>query len=244
MSRNYELLTRMGYEFGEVEVRPRTITDRAAERGGRQNRFGGYYAQELLRLIQNIFLIANGKPPRQVTFCGVDEDSGSSSICAGAARTLVANSSRSVCLVDANLQFSRLSSLFEVDRTIPSTGNTACMRDRCVQIGVNLWLAMPSLLTDDNGALLSADKLKHFLADLRSAFDFVLIDAPGTSVSGVATTLGQASDAMVLVIEANETRRLSARRAKESLDGAGIRLLGLVLHNRSFPIPEGLYKRL
>ena len=31
---------------------------------------------------------------------------------------------------------------------------------------------------------------------------------------------------------------------KETLDAAGVRLLGTVLNNRSFPIPERLYKRL
>jgi Mrp family chromosome partitioning ATPase len=69
----------------------------------------------------------------------------------------------------------------------------------------------------------------------------VLIDAPGTIVCGDAAILGQVADAAVLVIEANSTRRLSARKAKEALDAAGVRLLGTVLHNRSFPIPETLY---
>jgi Mrp family chromosome partitioning ATPase len=56
--------------------------------------------------------------------------------------------------------------------------------------------------------------------------------------------LGQVADAAILVIEANSTRRLTARNAKETFDAAGVRLLGTVLHNRSFPIPEKLYRRL
>jgi Mrp family chromosome partitioning ATPase len=75
-------------------------------------------------------------------------------------------------------------------------------------------------------------------------FEYMLIDAPGTSVCGDAQLLGLVADAAILVIEANSTRRLTARKAKETLDAAGVRLLGTILHNRSFPIPEGLYKRL
>jgi Mrp family chromosome partitioning ATPase len=70
----------------------------------------------------------------------------------------------------------------------------------------------------------------------------MLIDAPGTSVCGDAQLLGQIADAAILVIEANSTRRLTARKAKESLESAGVRLLGTVLCNRLFPIPERLYR--
>jgi Mrp family chromosome partitioning ATPase len=72
----------------------------------------------------------------------------------------------------------------------------------------------------------------------------MLIDAPGTSVCGDAQLLSLVADAAILVIEANSTRRLTARKAKESLDAAGVRLLGTVLNNRSFPIPEKLYRKL
>jgi len=46
------------------------------------------------------------------------------------------------------------------------------------------------------------------------------------------------------VIEANRTRRLTARKAKETLDAAGVRLLGTVLNNRTFAIPEAIYRKL
>jgi len=72
----------------------------------------------------------------------------------------------------------------------------------------------------------------------------VLIAAPGVNVSGDAQLLGQVADAAILVVEANKTRRLAARKAKETLDSAGVRLIGSVLHNREFPIPEQLFRRL
>jgi Mrp family chromosome partitioning ATPase len=100
------------------------------------------------------------------------------------------------------------------------------------------------LLAGDNGALASVDELKERLAQLRGVFEYVLIDAPGTNVCEDARLLGQVADAAILVIEAHSTRRVTARKAKETLDAAGVRLLGTVLQNRSFPIPERLYKRL
>ena len=113
-----------------------------------------------------------------------------------------------------------------------------------MKIGGNLWLAGPNILADNSRALLPPDQLKERFAQLREMFEYMLIDAPGTSVCGDAQLLGLVADAAILVIEASSTRRLTARKAKDTLDAAGVRLLGTVLHNRSFPIPESLYKRL
>jgi receptor protein-tyrosine kinase len=198
----------------------------------------------MLRFIQRVFLSANGSAPRQVVLCGVDDENGSSSVCARAGRTLAANSSRAVCLVDANVRSPRLSGLFGIEGTNPFSGPSAPLRDQCVKIGNNLWLAGPAILADNSRVLLPPDQLRERLAQLREMFEYMLIDAPGTSVCGDAQLLGLVADAAILVIEANTTRRLTARKAKESLDAAGVRLLGTVLHNRSFPIPAGLYKRL
>jgi len=247
MSRNYELMTQLEIEVGARDNRPTALADRAAAMAVApilSCRASDAGNEEILRLIQRIFLSANGSAPRQVVLCGVDDDNGSSSICARAGTTLAANSSRPVCLVDAFVRSPRLSSMFGVEGTNPFSGHSAPLREHCVKIGSNLWLAGPNILADNSRVLLPPVQLKERLSQLRDDFEYMLIDAPGTSVCGDAQLLGLVADAAILVIEANSTRRLTARNAKESLDAAGVRLLGTVLHNRSFPIPENLYKRL
>jgi len=247
MSHNFELMTQLELEAG-VSDKPRPdsanraaavdvvpiLSSHAANPGG----------EEMLRLIQRIFLSANGSAPRQVVLCGVDDENGSSSVCARAGRTLAANSSRPVCLVDANVRSPRLSSMCGIEGTNPFCGPTAPLRDQCVKIGANLWLAGPEILADNSRVLLPPDELKKRLAQLRETFEYMLIDAPATSVCGDAQLLGLVADAAILVIEANSTRRLTARKAKETLEAAGVRLLGTVLYNRSFPIPKRIYERL
>jgi Mrp family chromosome partitioning ATPase len=247
MSRNFELMTQLDIEAGASDNRTPPGVDRTASTAVvpiRSSQAGNVGGEEILRLIQRIFLSANGSAPRQVVLCGVDDENGSSSVCARAGRTLAANSSRPVCLVDANVRSPRLSGMFGVEGTNPFSGPSAPVREQCVKIGSNLWLAGPHILADNSRVLLPPIQLKERFAQLRNEFEYMLIDAPGTSVCGDAQLLGQIADAAILVIEANCTRRLTARKAKESLDAAGVRLLGTVLHNRSFPIPEGLYKRL
>jgi Mrp family chromosome partitioning ATPase len=247
MSRNFELMTMLELEARARDNRTSAGADRAAATvvapipSGRAENSGG---EEILRLVQRIFLSANGSAPRQVVFCGVSDKSGSSSLCTQVGRTLAANGSLPVCLVDANVRSPRLASVLGVEGTNPFSGSSARLREQCVRVGGNLWFAGPSIVADKSGALLPPTQLKDRLAELRYEFEYMLIDAPGTSVCGDAQLLGLFADAAILVVEANSTRRLTARKAKETLDGAGVRLLGTVLHNRSFPIPESLYRRL
>jgi Mrp family chromosome partitioning ATPase len=241
MSRNFELLTQFEIELGGTDHRAPIAADHAVvkELASTDN-----CAEEIARLVQSLFLSADGSAPRQVVFCGVDAENGSSSVCARAGRTLANNSSLSVCLVDANVGSPRLSGILGFDRTTPFSHRSTPVHEQCVQITSNLWLAGADVLADARGLLAPADRVRHVLAQLREVFDYLLIDAPGTSIRGDAAILGQVTGAAVLVIEANRTRRQTARKAKETLDAAGVRVLGTVLRDRSFPIPEELYKRL
>jgi Mrp family chromosome partitioning ATPase len=200
--------------------------------------------EEILGLVRRVFFSPDGSAPRLVVFCGVDAESGSSSVCARVGRALATESSGPVCIVDANVRSASLSGIIGVDTATAFFDKTSTVREGYEQIGGNLWFAGPDTLADDRGALPSVDELKLRLTQLRGGFEYVLIDTPGTSVSGNAAILGRVADAAILVIEANRTRRLTARKAKENLDAAGVRLLGTVLYNRVFPIPDQLYRRL
>jgi Mrp family chromosome partitioning ATPase len=56
--------------------------------------------------------------------------------------------------------------------------------------------------------------------------------------------MAQFADGIILVLSAKNTRRVTARKVAKTLDGAQARLLGTVLTDREFPIPERLYRRL
>jgi len=244
MSRNFESSTQIESEAGATDDRAEAEAGRAVIKALAPSDQDVAVGDEMMRLVQSVFLSSNASAPRRVVFCGVDSENGSSYVCANAGKTLAAKSALPVCLLDGNLRSPRLSGLFEVDTTLASLKRSGSLRGRCIQIGANLWLAGHELLTDDRGAIAPVARLKQLLADLEGVFEFVLIDAPGVGACGDAAILGQVADATVLVIDADNTRRLAARKAKETLNAADVRLLGTVLCNRSFPIPKRLYHRL
>jgi protein-tyrosine kinase len=91
-------------------------------------------------------------------------------------------------------------------------------------------------------ALLQSEAFDRFLEAARAAFDHVVIDGPALHGSPEALVLARKADETVLVIDAGSTRRQSALWAKQQIEGAGGRLVGVVLNKRRFYIPSWLYR--
>jgi Mrp family chromosome partitioning ATPase len=244
MSRNFQLLKQLETDVGTTDTDERAMGDRVFTGQPSLKYAGPPPSDEILRLAQTVFLANTGRAPRQVVFCGVDQEKGSSEVCTNLARAIAVVGGKSVCLVDGNVRSPQLCRTFGVDTPVPLPGKAAPVREQCAFVDNNLWLAVPDLLIDERGGLLPTVELKLVLKQLRDAFEFVLIDAPPVSLSGDAAMLGQIADAAILVVEADSTRRLTARRAKDTLEALGVRLLGTVLRNRSFPLPKRLFKRM
>jgi len=262
MSKNFELLRRAG----KAEVLfYRPACDRLPDEGGHAQPNGeiaGEIAktekdgaprhvpdltqEEAAKLVQRVFMFSNSHAPRVVVFSSADERNGSGEICFRAGEILAAQRSGSVCLVDANL---RAPSLHQVSGVAKSPGLTDAtvksgpIRAFGVQVG-NLWIVPPGSPEAAAQGLFASGPLRLRIGELRKEFDYVLIDAPPANSCGDAVLLGQMADGVILVVEANSTRRVAARLAKETFESAEIRLLGGVLNNRTFPIPEALYRNL
>jgi receptor protein-tyrosine kinase len=108
----------------------------------------------------------------------------------------------------------------------------------------NLWLLSSGKPTEDSPELLSSAAFHERIAQLRQQFDFVIIDAPPLTQYSDAVAIGQQTDGLVLVLEADSTRREAASAITHTLRAAGIQILAAVLNKRTFPIPEQIYKRI
>ena len=92
--------------------------------------------------------------------------------------------------------------------------------------------------------MVTTDRMRMRMSELRSEFDYVLIDCPSMGVSNEAVSLGSAADGVVLVLKANASRKDKARGAVRDLQNAKVKVLGAVLNQRTFPIPDKLYSKL
>ena len=204
-------------------------------------------SEEALRLVQQIFLL-QAEAPRVVVFSGVDHGNGCSRVCASVAETLAKNGRRRVCLVEANFRSPSLAGLF-------GTTNQQGFLDALLQKGPvtafakpiiqdYLWLLPSGRHDAESPNVLTPEHLRHVLHQLRQEFEFVIIDAPPLARYSDAIVLGQLSDGLVLIIEADSTRRAAASVVTANLKSANVSVLAGVLNKRTFPIPEMLYRRL
>jgi capsular exopolysaccharide synthesis family protein len=202
---------------------------------------------EVVKLVQSVFILPSDAP-RSVVFAGVQPGDGSNAISLHTARALAGQGRGSVCLVDANVRTPSLHLAFGLQNQCgfaQSVADSVPMRTFSQQIDEsNLWVLPCGCANGNPQTLLSYDRLRLAFEELRAEFDYVLTDAPPVSLCADSIALGRLSDGVVLVVQLSTTRRETARKAKEALDTAKVRLLGVVLNNREYPIPETLYRML
>jgi capsular exopolysaccharide synthesis family protein len=202
--------------------------------------------EESLKLVQSLFLSRSEGAPQLVVFAGIDSGNGCSCICAQVAETLAGQRLGSVCLVDANLRSPVLPDLLGVSNHYGLTdalSKNGSIRDFAKVVrSDNLWLLSCGSQAAQSAGLLNSETMKVRVSELREEFDYVLIDSPPLNTYADGVALAQLADGLVLVLEANSTRREAALRVAENLRAAQIKILGAVLNKRTFPIPETLYK--
>lgn len=259
MSKNFELMNEAGIRLEIPAANPApkpgpsfTVNSKPAPNGSK----GGAHfnltdkltREETLKLVQNVFLLKGDEAPRVVIFAGIDPGNGCSSVCAHVADVLASQKLGSVCIVDANLRTPALPEIYGVNNHYGLTdalSRKGSIRDFTKIVrSDNLWLLSCGSLTPDSNespAMLNSETMKTRINELRREFDYVLIDSAPLNTYADGVVLGQLTDGLVLVLEANSTRREAAARVADSLRAAQVRILGAVLNKRTFPIPESVY---
>lgn len=88
------------------------------------------------------------------------------------------------------------------------------------------------------------EKAINNLQTLRFAFDYILLDCPALSVSDEATFLAPETDGVMIVVEADATKREQIQNAKQTIERADGNLLGFILNKRQYTVPGWIYNRL
>ena len=204
---------------------------------------------EEAEMVQRIFMLPTHEVPRVVVFYGVGQVHGAVGVCARAGQNLANQTSSSVCVVEGDFHSPSLHQYFGVDN---SHGfSDAILESRPILDfvrsvpAVNLSVLSGGSRCGEAQALWKSERLRYCVAELRREFSYVLISGPPVSQKQVdAVLFGQIADGSILILESMVTRREAARTAKENLENANVKILGAVLNNHAFSIPEILYKRL
>jgi protein-tyrosine kinase len=256
MSRNFELLQKAADERehrgvasavpepSASWVEPATTEGEAT--GSVPHSLEGVSREEMTKLVQRLFLLPDSS--RMVVFSGVERGAGCTWLTAQVARSLAERGRNTVCVVDANLRFPAMHDVFGIanhngltDAIAASASLQGYLRKTPM---ANLWLLTCGSPEKTEQALNASDHMLSCIQQLRSHFDFVLIDSPPMNLFNDAVRLASVGDGIALVLKANTSRRETAQRVVREARAANVRVLGAVLNQRTFPVPESIYKRL
>ena len=196
------------------------------------------FALEQIRgLVRQVFTTKMTPPVRQIVFSAVDPHVDVGTLSLRVAECLARETSANIGVLMGGLRSSS-----DRDEKLKESGHAKrpeSLRESATRCGSNLWV----LNAADDG-LKGDTSMQAYLARIRTEFWYSILEAPPVGRSDEATAMAQFADGMILVLSAQHTRRATAIKVKQTLESANVRLLGSVLSDRDFPIPEGIYRRL
>jgi hypothetical protein len=199
------------------------------------------FAREQIRgLVRQVFFSHAAPPVRQVVFTPVDAETDVHRLCRRAAESLAFETQASVALAG---EYPRLCEEPGRQRRTADDDRrtTTNLRQTATRLRANLWLVPLDRQGEDSFSTVS---LHSFMCGLQREFEYSILESAPAGESCEATAMAEPADGVILVVSAHHTRRAMARNIKERLEAAQARILGIVLSERMFPIPERIYRRL
>jgi receptor protein-tyrosine kinase len=91
--------------------------------------------------------------------------------------------------------------------------------------------------------LLDSDRMREYLAALRSTFEFVLLDAPPVTGLADARVLAPMAEGVIVVVRKGAAQRPTIERACAMLESAGAQVIGVVLNGADIDEASSYYYR-
>ena len=181
----------------------------------------------------NLSFYSLDNPLRSLVVTSAAPEEGKSTTIANLAVTM-AQSGRKTILVDCDLRRPSLHTLFNLEN---NAGFTNMMLDENAAAPLqktevdNLWVLTSGPKPPNPADLLGSRQMDRVIETLAGQADLVLFDAPPVVAVTDAVVLGAKVDGVLLVVSAGKTRREHAEKAKQILEKANVRIIGVTLTN-------------
>ena len=194
---------------------------------------------ESYRSIRTALLLSSAdNPVKTVAVTSAMPGEGKTVSVANLAVTL-AQSGKTVVVVDADLRRPRQHRLFKVKNTYGLTTyltDSVEIKDVVKSTEIpNLFLINAGPVPPNPAELLGSDRMARFIRMMADESDYVLFDLPPMLEISDALVLGAKVDGLVLVVHGDKTSREALRKAREKLDMLKVRTLGVIINNVTVP---------
>lgn len=149
-----------------------------------------------------------------------------------------------VLLIDANYNnptFKRL--LFPKKGKKNSTGNSGDISpDQLYHKNDLLDIKLIEKSNDKISDVVKNNDLKAFVEQMKNNYDLIIIDTTSINNTKDIARISECSDGIVLVIDEEKINRQMLKNSLPRLTRNKVTIIGGILYNRTFPIPDFIYK--
>jgi protein-tyrosine kinase len=245
MGKTYEAMERAEKEYEEKGLGLPRITKQGAVYVY-PRRADHHAAMECYEELKTNLLAGHTQESKTLLILGTNHRDGSSTTAINFASTLAGNCRMRVLLIDANLRTPSLHETFGLEQEhglsdLLTNGRTTDALVKKVDER-NLHVVTCGSNRTAPVTLFESKRFCEFLKLMRNKFDYVILDGPPAPSFSETRVLCSKVDGVIMVLAAGKTREQVAKRAKQEIEGAGGKILGVVLNRRRFRIPEWIYR--
>ncbi len=206
-------------------------------------------SEQYKSLITNFLSLNRGKPPRVVAITSSIPTEGKSVTALNMAITLShAMHKPKVFLIDADMRKGKMVKYLGVEQP---KGLSEYLRGQAQLDEIIFKIDIEHLSFISCGQvpshpadLLASSRMSDLIRQLRSHFEYILIDTPPVIPVTDAVVIGTQVDGVLMVIRAGETQRGIIKRSTELLTQAHVNIVGHVLTNIEYFVPDYIYRYL
>ena len=147
----------------------------------------------------------------------------------------LAQMGKTVVMIDADLRKPRLHKIFRIKNL---NGLTKYLTTDLALEDALRATAIPTLFLINAGPvppnpveLLGSEKFGHLVEQLRSVYDFILVDSPPVLAVSDAVVIGSRLDGAILVVRRGKTHREALKQARQKLDAHKVRGTGVIINH-------------
>jgi capsular exopolysaccharide synthesis family protein len=193
----------------------------------------GVTAEAYRTLRTNLFYALVDDPPKVIALTSPGPREGKSTTCANLG-VMLAQAEKSTLVLDCDLRRPQIHKLFGL-RNLRGMSDVLTGRKSLEEAWQeplpNLKVLTAGLIPPNPAELLGSRRFAELVRQAREKFDYVLIDAPPVELVSDPLILATQSDGVLLVLDAQNTRKVSLRHSMRSLDGVEANVFGTVMNN-------------
>jgi capsular exopolysaccharide synthesis family protein len=191
-------------------------------------------AAEAYRALRtNLIYALVDTPPKAIVMTSPGKGEGKSTTCANLGIVL-SQAGKEVLIMDSDFRNPSMHKLFRLRNPYGMVDvliGECSLQEAAMEPVPGLWVVFAGPIPPNPTEMLGSQRFTDLLSGVRQQFDYVLVDTSPVGLGSDAAILAFQSDGVLLVLDAQNTRKSSTRRALRRLEAVGAKVLGTVMNN-------------